>query len=124
MWARRRGSSGWPSPSRSPWGRPPPERRPPTAAELDDDRVHDLVGERLTLGVPDRPQEAEVAGDRVDDVQEVAADRQAGPDHLPVGLAQQPGLQDLLADRLTGPALANQVPDGEGEAGDVAEHDQ
>src|SRR3954453_10411434 len=61
---------------RSPGGRP----------RVDDHVGEDLVGERLLLGVPQREQPPDEAGQAVDDVQEVAADPEPATDGLPGAL--------------------------------------
>src|SRR5947209_233912 len=113
MSVRRRGGSVLRSPPRSVSAPRWPLLSSYAVLLRDDDRLQDLVREGLALLVPQRPQEADVAADCVDDVQEVAADRQAWADDLTILLAQQPSAHRALADRLPGPALADEVPDRE-----------
>jgi succinyl-CoA synthetase alpha subunit len=67
-------------------------------------RAHDLVRERLAAGVPQRPQVAEVAGQGVDDVAQVAEEAHAPAHRLAVGHADQAQVQHLLAPALPGPS--------------------
>lgn len=78
---------------------------------LHDEGVADLVGEGLVLLVPDRPQEADVAGDAVQDVGELPADGQAETGDLAGVLADEPDAEDLLADGLPGGALLVELPE-------------
>src|SRR6516225_4395805 len=81
----------------------------------------DLVRERLALGIPDREQPADVAGERVKDVADIAGEGHAGADRLTGLLAEQAQAERLLPQRLTGPAgldapVVDPPPDGrEGE---------
>src|SRR4029450_10228857 len=68
-------------------------------------RVHDLVREQaLAPGVPDRPQEADVAEQGVQDVEQVADEGHAPAHGLAVGHPHQAQVQHLLAPALAGPA--------------------
>jgi hypothetical protein len=78
---------------------------------LDDEGVAELVGEGLVLLVPDRPQEADVAGDAVQDVAELPADGKAEAGDLAGVLADEPDAEDLLADGLPGGALPVELPE-------------
>src|SRR4051812_8892884 len=64
----------------------------------DDRRLHDLVGQRLLLGVPEREEEADVADDRIDDVADRAYDTVTGADHLAGLLADHLHTGDLVAE--------------------------
>ena len=83
---------------------------------LDDDRVDDLVGEGLVLGVPERGEVADPAGEAVEEVAQVADEGAAEAGELAVGLPDQPDVQDALADGLPGGALPVQVPQADDEA--------
>ena len=73
---------------------------------LDDhERAHDLVRERLLLGVPDRPEVAEVAEEAVHDVRQLADERQAGTDRLLRALTDELDADDGLAEGVAGAAL-------------------
>jgi hypothetical protein len=85
---------------------------------LDDDRVDDLVGEGLVLGVPERGEEPDVARDAVEDVAQVADEGPAETGDLAVLLPNHPDVQDALADGLPGGALPVEVPEQDGEAVD------
>ena len=88
---------------------------------LDDDRVHDLVGEGLVLRVPERGEVADVAGQAVDDVAQAADEGAAEAGELPVLLPDDLDVQDALADGLPGGALLVEVPEPEGDPVDDAE---
>jgi len=73
---------------------------------IDDDGVHDLVGESLALGaVPDWEQPAEVAGRAVEQVREQAEERSSRPEGPARPLVDQPGPGDLFAPALPGATL-------------------
>jgi Family of unknown function (DUF6350) len=82
---------------------------------LDDDRVADLVGEGLVLGVPERGEVADVAGERVEDVGQRADEGAAEAGDLSVALPNYPDVQDALADGLAGAALPVEVPQADAE---------
>src|SRR6266508_2477483 len=73
-------------------------------ALAEDERADQLVRERLAARVPQRPEVAEVAGQRVQEVDDRAQDDHAGPQGPPVGLAEQADAHRLLAPGLAGPA--------------------
>ena len=85
---------------------------------LDHDRVDDLVGEGLVLGVPERGEEPDVAGDGVQEVAEVTDEGPAEAGDLAVLLPNDPDVQDALADGLSGGALPVEVPEHDGKAVD------
>src|SRR6266511_3744767 len=106
--SRQRAPSAEPSPS--------PAKAPRTLVR-DHDRVDHLVGEGLAAVVPQRPQEADVAGKAVQDVGEVADEGHATADRLAVVHAQQLQAERLLAPRLpgaTGKDAAVVDPDADG----------
>ena len=82
---------------------------------LDDDGVADLVGPGLVLGVPERGEVADEAGQRVEDVGQRADEGAAEADDLTVVLPNYPDVQDALADGLAGAALPVEVPEADGE---------
>src|SRR5699024_10851039 len=91
----------------------------------DDDRADDLVGEGLTLVVPQRPEPADVTDQRVDGVRDVAHERHARTDRLPGLLAHHRDAERLAADRLTGLATADPaVPDLDADRDGDADDDQ
>nr|WP_249160656.1 DUF6350 family protein [Actinospica acidithermotolerans] len=94
------------------------ERVVPASSGLDDDRVDDLVGEGLVLGVPER---GEVADAELEDVAEVPADGPAEAGDLTVSLPNYPDVHDALADGLAGGALLVGVPEPDGDDVDHAE---
>src|SRR5204863_4567299 len=71
-----------------------------------DDGAHDLVRQRLPLVVPQREQPADVADDAVDDVGDVAHERQEHAGGLTGGLLDQLRSGDAAADGVTGRAAA------------------
>ena len=77
---------------------------------LDDDGVADLVGEGLVLGVPERGEVSDVAGQGVEDVGQPADERPAEAGDLSVVLPNYPDVQHALADGLAGAALPVEVP--------------
>ena len=77
---------------------------------LEDDGVADLVGEGLVLGVPERGEVADVAGQAVEDVGQRADEGAAEAEDLAVRLPNYPDVQDALADGLAGAALPVEVP--------------
>src|SRR6266508_2658911 len=84
-----------------------PAARPPGSSRSvgDDDGVEHLVGESLATVVPDRPEEADVAGKAVQEVGDLADEAHAGADRLTVVHAQELQAERLLAPRLPGAAL-------------------
>src|SRR5262249_61035194 len=60
-----------------------------TGSGRDDDGADDLVGERLALGVPEREQPADVAGEGIEDVADVAGEGHAAADRLTGVLADE-----------------------------------
>ena len=82
---------------------------------LDDDRVADLVGEGLVLGVPERGEVADVAGERVEDVGQRADEGAAEAGDLSVALPNYPDVHGALADGLAGAALPVEVPEADAE---------
>jgi hypothetical protein len=80
---------------------------------LDDDRVHDHVGEGPVLGVPERGEPADA---ELEDVAEVAEEGPAEAGELAVLLPDDLDVQDPLADGLPGGALLVQVPEQDAEA--------
>jgi hypothetical protein len=91
------------------------------ASGLDDDRAADLVGEGLVLGVPERGEVADVAGQRVEDVGQRAQEGAAEAGDLSVALPNYPDVQDALADGLPGAALPVEVPQADDEDVEQAE---
>lgn len=89
---------------------------------LDDEGVAELVGEGLVLLVPQRPEEADVAGERVEGVAELPPDGQAEADDLPGVLTDESDVEDLLADALAGGALAVEVPQCDAEDAEYAQN--
>ena len=85
------------------------------ASGLDDDGVADLVGEGLVLGVPERGEVADVAGEGVEDVGQRAHEGAAEPGELSVALPNYPDVHDALADGLAGAALPVEVPQADAE---------
>src|SRR4051794_2967926 len=94
------------------------------SVRTDDDARADLVGEGLTLGVPGRPQPAEVASEAVQEVRETADEGHADAEGLPVDLPHQTDADGLLAERLAGAALPDQLPDRDAEDGEVTDERQ
>src|SRR3954452_20468185 len=94
------------------------------SVRTDDDARADLVGEGLTLGVPGRPQPAEVAREAVQEVRETADEGHADTEGLPVDLPHQTDAERLLAERLAVLALDDQLVDRETEEREAADHRQ
>lgn len=92
------------------------EAETPGLSGLDDDRVHDLVGEGLVLGVPEGGEVPDVAGQGVEDVGERADEGAAEPEDLTVLLPNYPDVQHALADGLPGGALLVEVPEPDDES--------
>jgi len=88
---------------------------------LDDDGVADLVGEGLVLGVPERGEVADVAGQAVEDVGQRADEGAAEAEDLSVRLPNYPDVQDALADGLAGAALPVEVPQADDDGVEHAE---
>ena len=82
---------------------------------LDDDGVADLVRPGLVLGVPERGEVADVAGDGVEDVAQRPDEGAAEAGDLSVLLPNYPDVQDALADGLAGAALPVEVPQADAE---------
>src|SRR6266581_8424279 len=80
---------------------------PPAWSGRDDHGPHDLVGQGLPLGVPEREQVADEADDEVDEVAEVAQEGVQRTDGLTGLLADEPHPDDPLAEAL---ALTAQDP--------------
>lgn len=91
-----------------------------------DDGPGDLVGPGLPLGVPERPEQVEDAGqdagDPEDPVEEQPQEAEAGADRLPVGEAGEPDAEDPLPVGLAaapGPDGVDDGPDQPEEADDA-----
>ena len=82
---------------------PAPRRWGLRSARDDHDGAHDLVGERLLLVVPQRPEEADVSH-AVEDVDQVAQEGVHRTDRRVGQLADQPDLGHPLAEGLPGAA--------------------
>jgi hypothetical protein len=91
---------------------------------LDDDGVADLVGEGLVLGVPERGEVPDVAGQGVEDVGERADEGAAEAGELAVLLPDQLDVQDALADGLPGGALPVEVPEADAEGAEGADEQE
>src|ERR1017187_2295317 len=103
-----------------------PDLWPPDSwrSDRDDDRAQDLVSEGLPLGIPERPQVADVAGNPVQDVHDVTGEGHPPADRLAGGLADELDVQCLLAPGLPGPASQNPaVVDTDAERDDNAQPD-
>jgi hypothetical protein len=102
---------------------------------LDDDRLGDLVAPGLVLGVPERPEVVEQAGDEAEDeeqpVEEQAQEAEPAADGHAVGESGEPDADGALAEGLPGapgldgvvdrPDEADQADDAESDVGPVAE---
>src|SRR3954452_4698379 len=74
-------------------------------SEWQANRRHDFIGQRLTLLVPQRKQETDVADDRVDKVRNLPHQRHTESQRLAGGLADHLELHDRFADAGSGSAL-------------------
>jgi hypothetical protein len=88
---------------------------------LDDDRVDDLVGEGLVLGVPEGGEVSDAAGEGVEDVAQGADEGAAEAGELAVLLPDDPDVQDTLADAASGGALPVEVPQADAEGVEAAD---
>jgi len=88
---------------------------------LDGQGPADLVGEGAVAAVPERGEEAHVAGQGVEDVSQAADEGQTEAGGLHGGLLQDPDADGLLADGLPGGALPVELPEAEREDDEVAQ---
>src|SRR6266516_4594711 len=84
---------------------------PPAWSGRDDHGPHDLVGQGLPLGVPEREEVADVADDAVHEVADVPDERVQRADRLAGLLADQLDVQHPLAEGLALAALDPAIPD-------------
>src|SRR3982074_2024032 len=109
------------SPTPRPWpGKP---RRSPLASAGGHDGAGNLVVPSLLAGIPDRPQQPEVAGHRRDHQAEVTQERLAHADVRAGGRVDNVQMEDALADRAAARPKQDEVEDLHRDQGEVDEEE-